>query len=159
MFVFSALMTEWWTMHARLTTQATTKVAILSALIAHSEKSQRAIARDAGMSASHLNRILSGAVNPTDRTFLQVVQATGARRATVGLALIVGPDNMPLLAQSDFLTRLLADLPAQLLERLGNDVIDADPRWATGIIDYVVTKTEETMARKRKAETEFKVDL
>lgn len=111
------------------------------------------------MSASHLNRILSGAVNPTDRTFLKVIQATGTPRTTIGLALIVGPDNMSLLAQSDFLTRLFAELPAQLLQRLGSDVVDADPQWATGIVDYVVTKTQETMARKRKAEIEFKLDL
>lgn len=66
---------------------------------------------------------------------------------------------MPLIARSAFFAQLLVELPNQLLQRLGDDLIDADPRWATNIINYVITKTAETVARKRKAETEFMLDL
>lgn len=147
-------------MHARLSAHTgNTKAAILAALVAHSNRPQRAIARDAGVSPSHLCRIINGSINPTDRTFLKIIQATGASPTMVGLACVLGPDNMPLIARSAFFAQLLVELPNQLLQRLGDDLIDADPRWATNIINYVITKTAETVARKRKAETEFMLDL
>lgn len=146
-------------MDTHLTIQPKTTITLLSALIAQSKKSQKEIAEAAGMTASHLSRILRGGVNPTERTFIKIIQATGAPPAIVGIALIVGPNNLSVLAQSDFVTRLFAELPTRLFERLGEDVIYADPRWATLIVNYVVTKTEETVARKRMADTAFAPDL
>lgn len=146
-------------MDTDVTIQPKTTISLLSALITYSGKSQKKIAEAAGMPPSHLNRILRGTIDPTDRTFLRIIQATGTPREIVGIALIVGPDNLPILAQSDFVTRLCAELPTQLLERLGENVIYADPRWANLIVQYVVTKTEQTMDRKLKADTAFMPDL
>lgn len=146
-------------MDTHLTIPPKTTSAILSALIAQSNQSQKAIAKAAGVSASHLSRILHGAVNPTDRTFVKIIQATGAHPAIVGITLIVGLDHLPVVVQSDFVTRLFAELPIQLFERLGEDVIYADPKWASVIVNYIITKTEETIDRKRQADSTFKPDL
>ncbi|HEY4547185.1 MAG TPA: helix-turn-helix transcriptional regulator [Pedomonas sp.] len=146
-------------MHAHLTTQARTKAAILSTLIACSQKSQRSIANDAGISPAHLNRILRGTTRPRDETFLKIIQATGTPPTTVGLALIVGPDNIPLLAQSDFMRQLCAELPTRLLEVLGDELIYADPRWAGNIVEHVVAKIEEVMARKRRLDSNLALNL
>lgn len=129
---------------------------ILSVLVAHSGKSQAAVAAEAQVCPSHLSRVLRGQVHPTDETFERIIRAAGWPPQRAWLALASGPDHLPLITQSDFLTRLVEELPAQLVEHLGSDLIDADPRWATGIISFVVTKTQETVARKRKAEAEFR---
>jgi len=142
-------------MHTSLPDQASANSIILSALVAYSAKTQTAISAETGISQPHLSRILRGTVRPNYDTFLKIVQATGAPPTIIGLALIVGPKNIHLITRSNFLTRLVEDLPSRLLERLGTDVINADPRWAENIVEFVVKKTEETLARKRKADTEF----
>lgn len=139
-----------------LTTTANT---LLATLIAYSEKTQAAIAADAGISPAHLSRIIRGQTRPTDKTFSRILAATGAPLTIVALALIVGPDNLPLIVRSHFLTRLVEDLPNRLVQELGADIHDADPRWAHNIVEFVVRKTQETVARKREADTSFKLLL
>ena len=55
--------------------------------------------------------------------------------------------------------RLAEELPARMVQDLGPDIHDADPRWAQTIVDFVVRKTLENVERKRQVATNFDLIL
>lgn len=135
------------------------KASVLSELIKRSYKTQTEIAAEAHISPAHLSRILSGAHCPTDETFFRIAQAAGLPVDAARIALLLGPQHLRLVAHSDFMVRL-AELPHRLAQSVPEqDLIDADPQWADSMMDFLIVKTRESVARKRKRFSELDLQL
>ncbi len=143
----------------RSSTLPAIKSSLLASLVAASRSSQATIAARAGISAAHLSRIVHGQIRPTDETFQRIMTATGVPATVVAIAAIIGPENLPIITRSIFLQRLAEELPTRMVQDLGPDIHDADPRWAQTIVDFVVRKTLENVERKRQVATNFDLIL